>query len=373
MKRKKPKATPEELLGEGQRHTERGDLAEAEACYRKVLAADPDHPPALCLLGLTLVDRENFTGAIDVLERARAIAPEFAPVQLALGSAYSAAGHDALAVNAMESALRLEDTSPIPLERLAKHHLRMGRTREAIGFLRRALRRDPSHAQAKYLLAGLTGDKSPEVTARPPADLIAELFDAYATTFEEHLTTGLQYDVPRALTSLVAACCAPPDASWTVLDLGCGTGLVGVEVRPYARTLIGADISPRILARARQRGIYDELHREDLLATLARVRDADLIVAADVFIYVGVLEATFAACAAALRPGGLLAFSTERSDTDDVVLLTTLRYAHAPGYIARLAAEHGFTVERVEPSVLRVEKEQPVHGELYVLRRRESA
>ena len=366
MKRKKDKATPEQLLADGRQHAERGELAEAEACYRKAVAASPDFPPALCLLGLTLIDRESFAAAIDVLEHARQIAPEFAPVQLALGSAYSAAGHDDLAVNAMEAALRLEDTSPIPLERLAKHHLRMGRTREAIGFLRRVLRRDPAHPQAKYLLAGLTGDKAPEVTARPPADLIAELFDAYATTFEEHLTTELQYGVPAALVKLVAP---PPDARWTVVDLGCGTGLVGVEVKPFARALIGSDLSPRILARARQRGIYDELHCEDLLVTLARVRDADLIVAADVFIYVGVLEAAFAACANALRPGGALAFSTERSDTEEVALLTTLRYAHAPGYIARLAAEHGFTIERAEPSVLRVEKESPVHGELYVLRR----
>ena len=369
VKRKKAKLGVEELLATGQEHAERGELADAVACYRKAIELAPDHPPALCLLGLTLIDREDHAGAIDVLERARDIAPGFAPVQLALGSAYSATGEDHLAVTAMEAALQLDDSSPIPLERLAKHHLRNGRTREAIGALRRVLRRDPDHAQAKYLLAGLTGDKSPEVIARPPDDLIGELFDSYAARFDEHLTIGLQYDVPAQLARLLAAAGLSSDRSRVIVDLGCGTGLVGSQLRPAASTLIGSDLSPRMLVRAQQRAVYDELHREDLVATLARTRDADVIVAADVFIYVGVLEPTFAAAATALKPGGLLAFSIEISATEDVALLETLRYAHAPAYIERLAAANGFAIERAEPSVLRVDKESPIHGLLYVLRR----
>jgi predicted TPR repeat methyltransferase len=99
------------------------------------------------------------------------------------------------------------------------------------------------------------------------------------------------------------------------------------------------------------------------------VHDVDVIVAADVFIYVGALEATFAACAEALRPGGLLAFSIERSEGEDVVLQSTLRYAQSDSYVRRLASAHGFAVERGEPSVLRVEHGEPTHGILYVLRR----
>ncbi|MBL9014968.1 MAG: tetratricopeptide repeat protein [Myxococcales bacterium] len=364
MKRKKAKVGADELLALGQQHAERGELDEAVACFEKAIAIAPDHPPALCLLGLTLIDRDDHTGAIEVLERASAIAPAFAPVQLALGSAYSAVGEDHLATTAMETALQLDDTSPIPLERLAKHHLRNGRTREAIGCLRRVLRRDPGHAQAKYLLAGLTGEQTPEVIAHPPDDLIGELFDSYASSFDEHLTKGLHYDVPAQLARLLGL---PSDRSRVIVDLGCGTGLVGAQLRPAASTLIGSDLSARMLARARTRAVYDELHREDLLATLARVQDADVIVAADVFIYVGVLDATFAACATALRPGGRLAFSIEKSEADDVALLTTLRYAHAPAYIERLAAAHGFAIERAEPSVLRVDKDAPIHGLLYVL------
>ena len=153
------------------------------------------------------------------------------------------------------------------------------------------------------------------------------------------------------------------------MDLGCGTGLAGVELRAYARTLIGSDLSTRMIARARERGIYDELHVEDLATTLARARDVDLIVAADVFVYVGALDATFAACAGALRSSGLFAFSIERSGGNDVVLQPTLRYAHGGAYIAGLASTHGFVVARSEPSIIRIDRGKPVDGVIYLLRR----
>lgn len=367
-KKGKPPRGADELIAAGQQHAERGELDEAEARYREALVAVPDHLGALTLLGLSLIDRDNPDGAIDILEQARGVAPGFAPIHLALGSAYGAAGHDAQAVTAFETAIKLDSESTLPMERLAKYHIQSGRPREAIGLLRRIVRRDPAHAQAPFLLAGLTGERGFD---SPPAEVIADLFDTYAASFEQHLTTGLHYEVPKSLATLVTDVAAPGDRSWTIVDLGCGTGLVGAAMKPFARRLIGCDLAARMITRARQRGDYDELYCEDLLATLARTSDVDLIVAADVFIYVGALEATFAACAKALRQGGLLAFSVERTDAEGVELRTTLRYAHNEAYIRALAATHGFTVERAEPSVLRVEKGQPMHGVLYVLRRSE--
>jgi predicted TPR repeat methyltransferase len=372
MKRKKDTAwtrDPDQLIAAAQQHAQRGDVAAAEARYREALAIAPEHLGALSLLGLLLVERGDADAAIDVLERARDIAPGFAPAQLAIGSAYAAAGLDDLAVAAMETAIKLDATSTLPLERLAKHHILARRPREAIGALRRVLRRDPGHAQARFLLAGLTNDAEAALAMAPPSEWIADLFDTYAPTFEKHLVEDLHYGVPKSLAGLVGALGMPAARSWRVLDLGCGTGLAGLAFRACARELIGVDLSPRMIERARQRELYDELHCEDLVAVLARTRDVDLIVAADVFIYVGALEATFAACASALRPGGLLAFSVERSETADVVFHASLRYAHSDGYIARLASSHGFVVERSEPTVLRVDNGQPAHGVLYVLRR----
>lgn len=370
MKRKHEKRSPDELVDAGRMHIDRGELADAETCFRQALALAPGHLGIMTLLGMLLVERENHDAAIELLEKAREVAPAFAPVQLALGSAYAGAGHDELAVAAMEAAIKLDTSSTIPLERLAKHHIVARRPREAIGLLRRVLRRDPANAHTQFLLAGLTHQaqgNAPPPDAPPPA-LIADLFDAYAPQFDEHLVDKLQYSAPKALAQMVTAIAAP-DGSWRVVDLGCGTGLAGVELRPFARALIGADLSPRMIARARQRAIYDALHVEDLTATLTRERDLDLIIAADVFIYVGVLDAVFAACAAALRSGGLLAFSTERSETGDLVLDATLRYSHSDDYVRRLASTHGLAVVTTELATLRVEEGRPVQGQLYVLRR----
>jgi predicted TPR repeat methyltransferase len=372
MKRKKhiaPSRDPEQLIALAQQHAERGEVDAAEARYREALAVAPDHLGALTMLGLSLVDRGDADAAIDLLERARDLAPGFAPAQLAIGSAYAAAGYDELAVAAMEAAIKLDTTSTVPLERLARHHILARRPREAIGLLRRVLRRDPAHAQARFLLAGLTNDAEASLAVAPPSEWIADLFDTYAPTFEKHLVEDLHYGVPRSLAGLVGALGMPADRTWRVLDLGCGTGLAGVEFRACARELIGVDLSRRMIERARQRALYDELHCDELGAVLDRTRDLDLIVAADVFIYVGALEATFERCASSLRPGGLLAFSVERSETQDVVFHTSLRYAHSDAYIVRLAGTHGFVVDRSEPTVLRVDNGQPAHGVLYVLRR----
>lgn len=371
VKRKKPRPTPptaDELVARAREHGDRGELALAEATFREALALAPGHIGILAMLGGVLVERGNATEAIDLLERARAAAPSFAPVHLALGMAYAMEGHDEIAVAAMETAGKLDPTSSLPFERLARHHIRAERPREAIGILRRVLRRDPGNANATFMLAALTGERAEGAAPlETPLELVADLFDTYAPTFDSHLER-LQYRVPKALATLVGEV-EPAARDWVIVDLGCGTGLAGVELRDRARTLIGGDLSPRMIERAKERAIYDELAVEDLAATLARVRDVDLIVAADVFIYLGVLDETIAACAAALRPDGLLAFSTEKSDGADVALQPTLRHKHADGYLRGLARANSLTVERAEPAILRVDQGEPVHGVLYVLRR----
>jgi predicted TPR repeat methyltransferase len=226
---------------------------------------------------------------------------------------------------------------------------------------------EPAHDRARFLVASLTGG---HVDAAP-ADYVTELFDSYAPGFEAHLVDGLGYRAPAQLAELVAAAGAGdelPQRAWRVIDVGCGSGLGGAAFRAIARHLIGSDLSPRMIEIARRRGIYDELHVEDLTATLRRARaDADLIVAADVFIYVGALDDAFRAAAGALRPGGLLALSTERGDGDGFRLQPSSRYAHGDGYVRGLAQRHGFAVREARDTVLRTDHTGPVAGVLYLL------
>jgi predicted TPR repeat methyltransferase len=365
MKRKaaKPKRLRRpagELVADGMARHERGDAAAAEELYREALRQKPDHDRALALLAMILTERGEGAEAAALLGRAIAIAPDAAWYHLSLGHAQAAAGRDAEAVAAMAQAAALDPEAAVPRYDLARHHLRHGRPDAALPVLREVLACEPGHPRARFLIASLTGG---HVDA-PPADYVTELFDSYAPTFEAHLVDELAYQAPAQLARLLPA----PARAWRVVDLGCGSGLGGIAVRDHARHLVGSDLSPKMIELARARGVYDELHAEDLTATLARTTGADLVLAADVFIYVGALDDAFRRTAAALGPGGRFAFSTEACDAG-FRLLPTRRYAHARGYVSELAARHGFAIDRADDTVLRMEHGAPISGVLYLLRR----
>jgi predicted TPR repeat methyltransferase len=154
-----------------------------------------------------------------------------------------------------------------------------------------------------------------------------------------------------------------------ILDLGCGTGLMGEALRPLKRTLIGVDLSAEMLEKARARGIYDRLSRGDLIELLEQQEPAfDLVVAADVFNYLGDLSRVFAGVQTALRTGGLFCFSVEAAEQGDFALRPTSRYVHSADYLRRLAERHQFIVEAIEPQVLRRDLGADVAGHLVVMR-----
>jgi predicted TPR repeat methyltransferase len=157
-----------------------------------------------------------------------------------------------------------------------------------------------------------------------------------------------------------------------VLDLGCGTGLCGPLLAPWAGSLTGIDVSRNMLDEAARKQLYERLVEAEITAWLP-AQDAaayDLAIATDVFIYIGDLAPVFAGLHRVLRPGGLFAFSTEVSEGAESRLLESLRYAHSAAYLERLAREAGWDVESVTTHVLREEDRQGVCGHLAVLRRR---
>ena len=148
----------------------------------------------------------------------------------------------------------------------------------------------------------------------------------------------LQYAVPRLLLEAVMG--VANRRFDEAVDLGCGTGLVGTLFRLHVRRLAGVDLAEAMIAVAKQRGVYDELATEDVVDYLHRRETAvDLLLAADVLIYLGDLDALFRAAAARLRGGGLFAFSIEATTEGDYRLQPSRRYAHSTAYIRRLAAE----------------------------------
>lgn len=238
---------------------------------------------------------------------------------------------------------------------------------EAAESFREALRLDPTSAGDRYLLAALGG--APIPTQTEVASYVTSLFDAYAAIFDDHLRNGLKYEIPELLHSRITSIVGESRGGLDILDLGCGTGLCGPPFRKSAQTLIGVDLSAGMLEKARQRKVYDELIQGDLLVPLNRAGAAfDVILAADVFIYVGALEVVFERCRAVLRPSGIFAFSIEMHEgSEGYVLQPSTRFAHSTAYIETLAQSAALKITVAEPITLRHEHGIPVAGYLFLL------
>jgi predicted TPR repeat methyltransferase len=232
--------------------------------------------------------------------------------------------------------------------------LRLGRARLA------SLGDDPIQ---RYLLDAVAGEK----LDRAPRDYLLAYFDRFAESFDKQLVEVLGYQVPEKLARLVAA--TGKDLPRAV-DLGCGTGLAGPHLRPGRSRLVGVDLSPRMLAKARERKVYDSLVEADMIAFLEQTSERfDLVFAADAIIYLGELTAFFAAAARVTPPAGLVAFNIETTWEAPYLLLPSGRFAHAVAALQANAAPW-FAVRTSEPAVLRIEANARVHGGLLVLERR---
>lgn len=310
-------------------HSRQKRYADALATLDAGLASVPMHPRLLCLKGIILRGGGDIKAAIAHYEDAVAHRPDVAELHHNQGLLYQ----------------------------------QMGEIDQAIVSFERELSISPNET-AHHLLAALRG----HTTERAPARYIRETFDAYANQFDAHLVDKLEYRTPDLLAKLIA----PELHDLDILDMGCGTGLMGVALRARKRRLVGLDLSPRMIDKARARMLYDDLIVGDLLDWLAKPRDPDfnLVVAADVFNYLGDLTLLFQRMANVLRPGGYLLFSIEtaRIDTGDYVLDATGRYQHRAGHIYTLATAANLVMEKQVDTSLRREKGVDVAGTLFLFR-----
>ncbi len=384
--------TAEELLRRGVARHREGRVEEAESLYRRALKLRPDHPDAENLLAVCALQRQDAAAALAHSARALAAAPEHPLFLSNHGAALALAGRLAEAVEVLTRTLAANPTDVTSLRNLGQALTAGGQSEAALGPLREAARLAPQAAEvwlalahaareagaaeeareaagrvkgplaehARFLLAGLGAAPLPD---RAPAAYVRELFDAFAPRFDAELEGALGYRTPAELVALLA-----PGPRARVLDLGCGTGLSGLALRPFAARLEGLDLSPRMLEAARLRGVYDALHEADLLAFLPKRAGAfDLIAAADVLNYLGDLAPALAALRGALKPGGEALFSLEAGEAE-VALGEGLRFRHSPAHVARLAEAAGFAVVRQEAATLRREKGAEVAGALFLLR-----
>ena len=234
----------------------------------------------------------------------------------------------------------------------------------AIAAWQKARDADPEdYHGARLQLARIgAGEAAPAMTAA----YVRRLFDQHAESFDERLVSKLDYRAPAVLLDAVQGVAGQPLRIGSMLDLGCGTGLGGAAFRPHVDWLVGVDVSPAMIAKARAKGLYDRLavlELQQLLASEAESRTQyHLVIAADVFGYVSDLAPVVAAAADVLAPNGLLAFTTETHDGDGVVLQQTLRYAHGTAHVRAAIARAGLAIRDLRQVSTRQENGVPVAG-----------
>lgn len=286
-------------------------------------------------------------------------------------------GDFASAMELMQQALELAPRWAAGWFRLSEYAEKSGLKEAAAAGLAKVLDLAPADPFGAGLKIAVLGGS--DVPAGPPSRYVEQLFDDYAERFDTALVERLEYSVPEKLATLIFE--HIPSARFSsVADLGCGTGLFGTRIRERAAFLEGFDLSANMLAKAREKQVYDRLAQADLSLSPSKSgvfgpdlppNRAELVSAADVLMYLGELTTPFSIAATLVATGGYFAFSAEDAGADEgYVLRSSLRYAHGEAYVRDRAAAAGFDVLLSQATVIRKDAGDPVHGRLFLARRR---
>jgi predicted TPR repeat methyltransferase len=245
--------------------------------------------------------------------------------------------------------------------------LLLGEREQAAELYREWLAEEPGNPVVQHQLAACMGEAAP---SRASDAYVERVFDSFASSFDAKLEK-LDYRAPQLVVQMLAQHLPSAAQQFRIADLGCGTGLVGPLIKPWARHLAGCDLSVGMLRRAKERGGYDVLHKAELVYYLQTQPGAfDVLVSADTLCYFGKLEETMVAAHAALGPQGIFVFTVEalpESLHEPHRLQANGRYAHARSYVLGCAEAAGFALRRLEPVTLRMEAGKPVPGWLATL------
>lgn len=238
----------------------------------------------------------------------------------------------------------------------------LGRVTDAIELFEHWQKADPDNPVATHLLNAYRGLQAPD---RCDGQYVELTFDAFADSFENTLGR-LKYCGPQLVQDYLATLNFPA-ASLNVLDLGCGTGLIGEHLQPVALKLAGVDLSGAMLDQAAAKQLYHQLHKSDIADfLLSSDEQYDLITCMDTLAYLGRLEEIFALIHQKLTAGGLLIFSTEKLagiHGRDFQLNISGRYSHHHDYLTKVLGDTGFQIAKSADVAIRTESGCPITGQ----------
>lgn len=339
-------------------------LDDAFERFATLIQADPDDGQ----LHLSMARAQSLLGhasdAAATLKTAARLMPQNHEVYLQLGRLWLQAKHPIRAREAFEHAAKLAPDQAVIYRDLGKAELALSKTEKALRHYQRSLSIDPANPETRHFINALSG----QTTSRPPAAYVTNLFDAYADSFETSLLSELDYKAFAAAAKLALTHASAARFS-SVLDLGCGTGLFGVEIREHCARLAGVDLSSRMISRAANLGIYDALDTGDIVQKIATDGAVhDLYAATDVFVYLGDLLPVFQAFRDTAPRGAMLVFTTEEHSGDGFELRASGRFAHSQAYLATSLQSLGLTMAHYSSLALRREGNAHLTGGLCLVR-----
>ncbi len=328
-------ANPDYLNNLGALHTHRGDHEKAAAYYRQALEAGGPHADRLFNLASACLKLGRTEDAIAHYRAALDENPKHGAAYYNLGMTYYSSA----------------------------------RTAESAEVFAAWLRHDPDNPAAQHLAAAARGAD----LERAPDSYVKQEFDQFADSFDARLDK-LGYRGPRLILNALPAEMRVARRSLRVLDAGCGTGLCAPGLRPLAHRLIGVDLSPGMLDRARELSLYDELVEAELGSYLSGQRQGfDLIASADTLNYFGRLDRLFTALREALVDNGLLVFTLEKAPPEeldgDYRLNPNGRFMHAESYVIGELEKAGFGAIQAGEEIIRREARQDVLAHVISARR----
>jgi predicted TPR repeat methyltransferase len=346
-------------------------LSEAIDAYRAGVAAAPDNPAAadaLSNLGVVHRKLQQWRESEAACREALALRPDFVEAWYNLSLALVGQGqlHDGLVANS--KAITLSPRHLQARDQVIRALVLQGEREQAALLYREWLAEEPDNPVVQHQLAACLGENPPERASDAYVELV---FDSYARSFDAKLER-LNYRAPQLVADALHIAAGAPLAGLDIVDAGCGTGLCGPLLRPWARTLAGCDLSVGMLTQAKGRGVYDRLHKAELVYYLdTQPEQFDAVVSADTLCYFGTLQAPLNAAARCLRAGGWLIFTVEalpEGSALDHQLQVNGRYAHAPAYLRSTLAAAGLALMDLRAETLRTEAALPVVGWLVTAR-----
>ncbi|OGI09975.1 MAG: hypothetical protein A2Y40_02095 [Candidatus Margulisbacteria bacterium GWF2_35_9] len=342
-----------------------GNMPRAIQLINDAIKINPRNPVYFYNLGNTYKENNDKQQAIDAYKKVIELEPKYFEAYSNMGLIFQNMGDLDNAVNHYLKALEINPNAIKVLNNLGCVYIKQCRYEEAKAKIEKLLELDPRDDSAKHMFAALNGDTPQKATAK----YVADLFDEYASYFEKDLLNKLEYKTPALIREYL-----PKNKKYKIMDLGCGTGLVGETLADITGIIDGIDLSPKMIEEAKKKKIYNKLWVGDIVEILNDSKNNyNLIIAADVFVYIGNLKHMFRVVHEKLDKDGLFVFSIENLiSSNKYELRLSGRYAHSIDYIQSLATDFGFDIENQNLVDLRKEKNKKIEGVLFVLKKQES-